>query len=47
VVNRTELLTAQTGLSGAELSVLTAETTMRISYAALRKAVGMDPEVSR
>ncbi len=46
VVNRTELLQAQTGLAGAELSLLTAETQMRISRAALRKAVGMDPEVS-
>lgn len=45
VSNNTQLLTAQTALAGSELAVLQAETQMRISYAALRKAVGFDPEV--
>lgn len=45
VANNTQLLTAQTALAGAELAVLQAETQMHISYAALRKAVGIDPEV--
>ncbi len=47
VANNTQLLTAQTAMAGSELSVLQAETQMRISYAALRKAVGMEPEVGR
>jgi outer membrane protein TolC len=45
VSNNTQLLTSQTALKGSELAVLQAETQMRISYAALRKAVGFDPEV--
>ncbi len=46
VANNTQLLQAQTDLAGSELAVLQAETQMRTSYASLRKAVGMEPEVT-
>lgn len=47
MVNNTELLAAQTALSGARLAVLQAETGIHLAHAALRKAVGDEPEVSR
>ncbi len=46
VVNNTELLAAQTALSGARLALLQAETGIHLSHAALRKAVGDEPEVN-
>ena len=46
VSNNIQLLQAQTDVSASELTVLQAETQMHISHAALRKAVGMEPEVS-
>ena len=46
VVANTELLAAQAALSGARLSLLQAETRVRMSRAALTRAVGIDPEVS-
>lgn len=42
--NNTQMLLAQSTFSGARLSLLQAETTLRTSHAALRKAVGLDPE---
>ncbi len=47
MVNNVQLLSAQSALAGAKLSLLQAEAQMRISYAALRKAAGLDPEVSQ
>lgn len=47
VANNTQLLQSHTELAGADMAVLQAETQMRISHAALRKAVGMEPEVTR
>jgi outer membrane protein len=46
MVNNTELLAAQTALSGARLALLQAQTGIHLSHAALRKAVGDEPEVS-
>jgi outer membrane protein len=46
MVNNTELLAAQTALSGARLALLQAETGIHLSHAALRKAVGDEPEVT-
>jgi len=46
VANNIQLLQAQTDVSASELAVLQAETQMHISHAALRKAIGMEPEVS-
>ncbi len=46
VVNNVQLLSAQTALAGAKLNLLQAQARMRISYAALRKAAGLDPEVN-
>jgi outer membrane protein len=46
IVANTELLSAQAALSGARLSLLQAETRVRMSRAALHKAIGIDPEVS-
>ncbi|MBN1335728.1 MAG: TolC family protein [Deltaproteobacteria bacterium] len=46
VVANTELLAAQAALSGARLSLLQAQTRLRMSRAALVKAIGIDPEVS-
>ncbi len=47
MVNNTELLAAQTALSGARLAVLQAETGIHLAHASLRKAVGDEPEVTR
>ncbi|MBW1880981.1 MAG: TolC family protein [Deltaproteobacteria bacterium] len=47
MANNTQLLGAHTALSGARLSRLQAQTQLRISHAAVRKAVGWDPEVNR
>ncbi len=47
MVNNTELLAAQTALSGARLAVLQAETGIHLAHASLRKAVGDEPEVNR
>ena len=47
VANNTQLLAAHTARSGAKLSLLQAETQLRISHAALRKALGVDPEVNQ
>ncbi|MBT3220982.1 MAG: TolC family protein [Proteobacteria bacterium] len=46
VSNNTQLLAAHAARSGAKLSMLQAETQLRISHAALRKALGVDPEVN-
>ena len=46
MVNNTELLAAQTALAGARLAVLQAETGIHLAHAALRKAVGDEPEVT-
>ncbi len=46
VVNNVKLLSAQSALAAARLSLLQAEAQVRISYAALRKAAGLDPEVT-
>jgi outer membrane protein len=46
MVNNTELLAAQTALSGARLAMLQAQTGIHLSHAALRKAVGDEPEVT-
>jgi outer membrane protein len=46
MANNTQLLSAQSALSGARLALLQAETTVHMSHAALRKAAGLDPEVS-
>jgi len=43
MANNTQLLAAHARQSGARLSLLQARTQHRISHAALRKAVGMDP----
>lgn len=47
VANNTELLGAQAQVAGARLAELQAETTLHMAHAALRKAVGMDPEDRR
>jgi outer membrane protein TolC len=44
--NNTQILLSQSSLSGARLALLQAETTLRSSHAALRKAVGIDPGAS-
>jgi len=46
VSNNIQLLQAQTDVAASELAVLQAETQMHISHASLRKAIGMEPEVS-
>ncbi len=46
MVDNTALLAAQTALAGARLALLQAETGTHLAYAALRKAVGDEPEVS-
>jgi outer membrane protein len=46
MVNNTELLAAQTALSGAQLAVLQAETGIHLAHASLRKSVGDNPEVT-
>lgn len=46
MANNTQLLAAQAALSGARLAVLQAETRLRTSHAALRKAAGVDPGVT-
>jgi len=45
MANNTQLLAAQAAASGARLALLQAETGMYICRAALRKAVGLEPEV--
>ena len=47
VANNIQLLQAQTDVAVSELTVLQAETQMHVAHASLRKAVGMEPEVSR
>ncbi|MBN2799718.1 MAG: TolC family protein [Deltaproteobacteria bacterium] len=44
MANNTQLLQAQAAFSGAQLSVLQAETQLHLAHAALRKAVGIDPK---
>lgn len=44
IANNTELLRAQSALSGARLSALQAEAAVYISRAAVDKAIGVDPE---
>lgn len=46
MANNTQLLAAHTALSGARLSLLQAEGQLRISHAALYKAIGLDPQVN-
>ncbi len=46
MANNTQVLAAHTALSGARLAVLQAEGQLRISHAALYKAVGLDPKVN-
>ena len=47
MANRAELLAAQAALAAARMNVLQADTERRLARAALRKAVGLDPEVDR
>lgn len=47
MANNTQLLAAHTARSTARLSVLQAETQLRISRAAIDKALGRDPQVTR
>lgn len=47
MANNTQLLVAQAAASGARVALLQSENTVRTSRAALRKAVGLDPEVIR
>jgi outer membrane protein TolC len=46
MANNTQLLAAQAALKGAKLARLQAETKLRTSHAALRKAAGVDPGVT-
>jgi outer membrane protein TolC len=46
MANNTQILAAQAALAGARLARLQAETKLRTSHAALRKAAGVDPGVN-